>query len=226
MWDKGKLASAIDHTLLRPTATPTDIEKLCKEAMAYRFASVCVNPCFVSLASRILKDTGVKTCTVIGFPLGANETDIKLKEAERALEQGASELDMVINIGMLKSQELSYVAQEIRKMVDIAAAGQSIIKVIIETCLLTEEEKIAACKIAADNGAAFVKTSTGFNGPGATVEDITLMRQVVGPKLGVKASGGIRDLPTAMLMLEAGATRLGTSSAVSIMEEFVRNAEQ
>ncbi|MGB9662006.1 MAG: deoxyribose-phosphate aldolase [Moorellaceae bacterium] len=226
MWDKGKLASAIDHTLLRPTATPTDIEKLCKEAIAYRFASVCVNPCFVSLASRILKDTGIKTCTVIGFPLGANETDIKLKEAERALEQGASELDMVINIGMLKSQELNYVGQEIRKMVDIASAGQAIIKVIIETCLLTEEEKIAACKIAADNGAAFVKTSTGFNGPGATVEDVTLMRQVVGPKLGVKASGGIRDLRTAMLMLEAGATRLGTSSAVSIMEEFVRNAEQ
>lgn len=219
------MAAVIDHTLLKPTATPADIEKLCKEAIAYQFASVCVNPCFVSLASKILKETGIKTCTVIGFPLGANETYTKLKEAEKALEQGASELDMVINIGMLKSKELNYVGKEIREMANIASGNNAIIKVIIETCLLTDEEKITACKIAADNGAAFVKTSTGFNGSGATVEDVILMKRVVGHNVGVKASGGIRNLRTAMSMLEAGATRLGTSSAVLIMEELIHSTD-
>ncbi|MGI6284680.1 deoxyribose-phosphate aldolase [Neomoorella humiferrea] len=218
VWDKKALAAVIDHTLLKPQATPEDIVRLCEEAINYRFASVCINPCYVSLASRVLRGTGVKTCTVIGFPLGANETSIKIKEAQKAIEQGASEIDMVINIGMLKSKEFSYVGKEIKDIVDVATKEQAIVKVIIETCLLDKEEKIAACKLAIENGAAFVKTSTGFNGPGAAVSDIILMRETVGDKIKIKASGGIRDYQTAIAMLEAGANRIGTSSGVAITE--------
>ncbi|PRR73332.1 deoxyribose-phosphate aldolase [Neomoorella humiferrea] len=222
-WDKKALAAVIDHTLLKPQATPEDIVRLCEEAINYRFASVCINPCYVSLASRVLRGTGVKTCTVIGFPLGANETSIKIKEAQKAIEQGASEIDMVINIGMLKSKEFSYVGKEIKDIVDVATKEQAIVKVIIETCLLDKEEKIAACKLAIENGAAFVKTSTGFNGPGAAVSDIILMRETVGDKIKIKASGGIRDYQTAIAMLEAGANRIGTSSGVAITEA-IRNS--
>ncbi|WP_338825936.1 Deoxyribose-phosphate aldolase [Moorella thermoacetica] len=218
VWNKETLAAVIDHTLLKPQAKPEDIERLCEEAINYHFASVCINPCYVSMASKILSGTGVKTCTVIGFPLGANETSIKVKEAQKAIEQGASEIDMVINVGMLKSKILTYVSNEIKEIVDIATKGNAIVKVIIETCLLDKEEKITACKLAVENGAAFVKTSTGFNGPGAQVSDVALMRETVGYKIGVKASGGIRDYQTAVAMLEAGASRIGTSAGVAIIE--------
>ncbi|GAF25357.1 deoxyribose-phosphate aldolase [Moorella thermoacetica Y72] len=218
VWNKETLAAVIDHTLLKPQAKPEDIERLCEEAINYHFASVCINPCYVSMASKILSGTGVKTCTVIGFPLGANETSIKVKEAQKAIEQGASEIDMVINVGMLKSKILTYVGNEIKEIVDIATKGNAIVKVIIETCLLDKEEKITACKLAVENGAAFVKTSTGFNGPGAQVSDVALMRETVGYKIGVKASGGIRDYQTAVAMLEAGASRIGTSAGVAIIE--------
>ncbi len=218
VWNKETLAAVIDHTLLKPQAEPEDIERLCEEAINYHFASVCINPCYVSMASKILSGTGVKTCTVIGFPLGANETSIKVKEAQKAIEQGASEIDMVINVGMLKSKKLTYVGNEIKEIVDIATKGNAIVKVIIETCLLEKEEKITACKLAVENGAVFVKTSTGFNGPGAQVSDVALMRETVGYKIGVKASGGIRDYQTAVAMLEAGASRIGTSAGVAIIE--------
>ncbi|MDN5326177.1 MAG: deoxyribose-phosphate aldolase [Moorella sp. (in: firmicutes)] len=218
VWNKETLAAVIDHTLLKPQAKPEDIERLCEEAINYHFASVCINPCYVSMASKILSGTGVKTCTVIGFPLGANETSIKVKEAQKAIEQGASEIDMVINVGMLKSKKLAYVGNEIKEIVDIATKGNAIVKVIIETCLLEKEEKITACKLAVENGAVFVKTSTGFNGPGAQVSDVALMRETVGYKIGVKASGGIRDYQTAVAMLEAGASRIGTSAGVAIIE--------
>ncbi|BCV22694.1 deoxyribose-phosphate aldolase [Moorella sp. Hama-1] len=217
-WNKETLAAVIDHTLLKPQAKPEDIQRLCEEAINYSFASVCVNPCYVSLAAKMLTGTNVKTCTVIGFPLGANDTSIKVKESQRAIEQGAQEIDMVINIGMLKSRELAYVGKEIKEIVNVATMGNGIVKVIIETCLLEHDEKIIACKLAVDNGATFVKTSTGFNGPGAQINDVALMRKTVGENVGVKASGGIRDYQAALSMLAAGANRLGTSSGVVIME--------
>lgn len=208
----------IDHTLLRPDATPAQILRLCDEAKSYGFASVCVNSIYVPLAVNRLQGSQVKVCTSIGFPLGATTTLIKVVEARDAIASGATELDMVINIGALKAGDYDLVRRDIEAVV--RAAGSSVmVKVILETCLLTDEEKEKACLLAREAGAAFVKTSTGFALKGATVEDVRLMRRVVGPNMGVKAAGGIRDFNTAMKMIVAGATRLGTSSGVSIVEE-------
>lgn len=210
-------AALIDHTILAPQAAKENVEKLCREAMQYGFHSVCVNSSFVYYCARLLKDSDVKVCTVIGFPLGAMSTAGKAAEAEQAILDGASELDMVIHVGMIKSGDWDYVKQDISSVVE-AAKGRAIVKVILETCLLTDEEKIKACQICREAGADFVKTSTGFSSGGATVEDVLLMRRAVGPDMGVKASGGIRSLQDAKAMVEAGATRLGTSSGVSIAE--------
>lgn len=211
------IASYIDHTLLKPDATVQQIDKLCAEAAEYHFASVCVNPWFVPRCVKNLKDTGVKVCTVIGFPLGATTTETKVFEALQAIRSGAEEIDMVINVSAMKSGSFQAVEQEIQALA-AAAEGSALLKVIIETCLLTEEEKIRACQIAKRAGADFVKTSTGFSTGGATVEDIALMRKTVGPEMGVKASGGIRDYATARAMIEAGATRIGASAGVAIVK--------
>ncbi len=209
------IASLIDHTLLKANATQEEIVKLCEEAKKYGFASVCVNPVYVSLCKQLLKGTNVKVCTVIGFPLGATTPTVKAIEAKEAIANGADEVDMVINIGALKSGNYQLVLDDI-KAVREATRGK-ILKVIIETAYLTREEKIKACELAKEAGADFVKTSTGFGPSGATVEDVMLMRQVVGPKLGVKASGGIRTLEDAKKMVEAGATRIGASASVAIV---------
>lgn len=205
----------IDHTILKPDAKRSDIEKICKEAMQYSFASVCVNSCYVSLVRNLLKDSKVKVCTVIGFPLGACSTEAKVCETQKALLDGANEFDMVINVGALKSGEYEFVLNDIKEVVE-TVGNKGIVKVIIETCLLTEEEKTKACQIAKTAGAHFVKTSTGFSTGGATTEDIKLMRSVVRNEMGVKASGGIRDYKTAMEMISAGANRIGASASVSI----------
>ncbi|MFC5542097.1 MAG: deoxyribose-phosphate aldolase [Bacilli bacterium] len=210
-------ASLIDHTLLKPDATEDQIKQLCEEAKKYRFASVCVNPCWVKYCKSLLQDTSVKVCTVIGFPLGATTTATKVFETAEAIEQGADEIDMVINIGFLKARDYERVKDEMKQVVD--AASNRIVKVIIETCLLTDEEKVKACQLAVEAGAAFVKTSTGFSSGGATVEDVALMRKTVGEQMGVKASGGIRNLSDMIKMMEAGANRIGTSSGVKIIEE-------
>src|SRR5690554_2537253 len=207
----------IDHTLLKPEATYREIEKLCREAEEYGFVAVCVNPAHVRQAAKLLQKTGVKVCTVIGFPLGASVPLTKVVEAREAIADGAAEVDMVINIGALKSGDYELVFRDIKAVVD-AAAGQALSKVIIETCLLTDEEKVKACLLAKEAGADFVKTSTGFNKGGATVEDVTLMRKTVGTAMGVKAAGGIRDRRTAEKMAKAGANRLGTSSGVAIIK--------
>ncbi|MBO7605762.1 MAG: deoxyribose-phosphate aldolase [Elusimicrobiaceae bacterium] len=207
------LASYIDHTLLKPIATKADILKLCEEAKQYHFASVCVNPCWVSLCAEILKGTGVKVCTVIGFPLGANTSEIKAAEAALAIKQGADEVDMVINIGALKEGNTDYVYQDI-STVRKASEGK-ILKVIIETSYLTDEEKKIACKISAKAGADFVKTSTGFSDAGATAEDVKLMKEASG--INVKASGGVRTKEDALNMINAGANRLGASAGVKII---------
>ena len=214
------LAALIDHTLLKPQATQSDVETLCHEALKFHFASVCVNPVYVPIAAAILHAPEVKVCTVIGFPLGANHTSTKLAEAHTALAQGATELDMVIHIGALKAAQDEIVSADVRAICDAAHASNAICKVIIETCLLTDEEKVRACRISATAGADFVKTSTGFSTAGATVEDIALMRTVVGPHIGVKASGGIRTLDDLLKMVQAGATRIGTSSGPKILQEF------
>lgn len=216
------LAKLIDHTLLKPEATPEAIAKLCSEAKAFGFASVCVNPCHVGRAAVLLKGSGVKVCTVIGFPLGASTHITKAFEVRDAIANGADELDMVINVGALKAQEYQVVQRDIEAVV--AAAQGRTVKVILETGLLTTAEKIKACEIAKAAGASFVKTSTGFGPGGATVEDIQLMRATVGPKLGVKASGGVRDRETALRMVAAGATRIGTSSGVTIASGEVATA--
>ena len=213
-----ELASYIDHTLLKPDATREQIETLCHEAIEYGFASVCVNPCYVSLASSILKDTKVKVCTVIGFPLGATTKETKVFETKKAISEGADEIDMVINIGALKGGDVETVREDIKAVVE-ASAGE-IVKVIIETCLLTDEEKRIACKLSKEQGAAFVKTSTGFSHGGATAEDIKLMRDAVGALMGIKASGGVKTVKTVLLMIEAGATRIGTSSGVAIVRNL------
>ncbi|NLM22993.1 MAG: deoxyribose-phosphate aldolase, partial [Firmicutes bacterium] len=192
--------------------------ELCREAVHYQFASVCINPCYIAVAARELRGSGVKTGTVIGFPLGATTREVKVFEAEQAMRNGAEELDMVMNIGALKAGLREAVAGEIRAVVE-AARGKALVKVIIECCLLTEEEKIAACQIVQEAGANFVKTSTGFASGGATVKDVRLIRQTVGPDMGIKASGGIRDYRTALAMIEAGANRIGTSSGVAIFRE-------
>jgi len=213
-----ELAKLIDHTLLKPQAAKNDIQTLCEEARRYSFASVCVNPYHVLWAASLLRGTEVKVCTVVGFPLGANNRGVKVQEAQKALLEGASELDMVINLGALKEENYSLVAQDIRGVVQ-AAHGQALVKIIIETCYLTDSEKIKVCLIAKEEGADFVKTSTGFGSGGATVEDVRLMRETVGPQMGVKASGGIRDLATAKAMIAAGANRLGTSSGIAIIQK-------
>ncbi|WP_202404767.1 deoxyribose-phosphate aldolase [Shimazuella alba] len=209
-------AKMIDHTLLKPEATQEEIIKLCAEAREYGFASVCVNPVWVKVAAEELKGSNVKVCTVIGFPLGASTTAVKRFETEDAIKNGAEEVDMVMNIGLLKSGEDEVVEADIRSVVE-AARGKALVKVIIETSLLTEEEKVRACEISMRASADFVKTSTGFGSGGATVKDVLLMRKVVGNKLGVKASGGIRDWNDLKSMLEAGANRIGASSGVKIM---------
>ena len=210
------LASMIDHTLLKPDATRGDIETLCREAAQFCFASVCVNPNWVPLCRELLRGSGVKVCTVIGFPSGAHAPDVKAYEARRAIEQGAEEIDMVINIGALKSKDYALVEQDIRGVVQ-AAGRDTVVKVILETSLLTREEKIMACSLAKAADADFVKTSTGFAGGGATVEDIQLMRETVGPEMGVKASGGVRTRDDAEKLVAAGATRLGASAGVKIV---------
>jgi deoxyribose-phosphate aldolase len=211
------IAKYIDHTLLKPEATKDAILKIVEEAKEYEFASVCVNPHWVPLCYEHLKNTEVKVCTVIGFPLGATSTETKVYETKQAISNGATEVDMVINIGELKSGNEDFVKQDIQAVVE-AAKGKALTKVIIETSLLSEEEKVKACQLAKEAGTDYVKTSTGFSGGGATVEDIALMRKTVGPDLGVKASGGVRDLAQAKAVIEAGATRIGASSGVAIVQ--------
>lgn len=206
----------IDNTALKPDCTPDVIEKLCKESIEYGCASVCVNPAYVPMVSKLLKGTEVKVCTVIGFPLGMNASEVKAFEASYAEKQGAEELDMVINVGMLKSGNYEYVQKDIEAVVK--ASGGKLVKVIIETCLLTDEEKVKACELAKAAGADYVKTSTGFSTGGATTHDIALMRKTVGSDMGVKASGGIRDYETAKAMIEAGASRIGASSGKKIVD--------
>lgn len=210
--------SMIDHTLLKPDARKEDIFQLCQEAKKYKFEAVCVNPYYVAYCKELLKDTGVKIATVIGFPLGANTKETKAFETLNSINKGADEVDMVINIAALKNGEYQVVKDDIEAVVDIASYRAQV-KVIIETSLLDEEEKKKACQIALEAGADFVKTSTGFSGGGATVEDVKLIKATVGEKMQIKASGGIRDLKTAKMMIEAGATRLGTSSGIKIVEE-------
>src|SRR5881275_1720948 len=212
-------AALIDHTLLKPEAAEADIRKLCEEAAQFGFASVCVNPSWVKTAAQFLKGTGVPVCTVIGFPLGATLPDVKAYEARRAIFDGAREVDMVINIGALKSGDDCLVEHDIRSVVEVAHEYGVTCKVIIETALLTDDEKVRACQAARNAGADFVKTSTGFSKGGATVADIALMRRVVGPELGVKASGGVKNIDDARAMVEAGATRIGASVGVKIAQE-------
>ena len=213
--NKKTIAAMIDHTLLKPEAIPAQIEKLCAEAEEYHFASVCVNPVYIPLAARLLKGTGVKVCCVVGFPLGAIAPEQKAAEAASCAAMGAEELDMVIHVGAAKAGDWALVQRDIEGVVK-AAAGHTV-KVIIETCLLTDEEKVKACEAAKAAGAHFVKTSTGFSTGGATTHDIALMRKTVGPEMGVKASGGIRDYETAMAMIEAGANRIGASAGIAIV---------
>ena len=215
--DKKEIAKYLDDTLLKADATPEQIVKICEEAKTYGCASVCVNSGYVPLVSKELAGSEVKTCCVIGFPLGACTSEAKATETTDSIEKGANEVDMVINVGRAKAGEWDYVKSDIEAVVK-AAAGKALVKVIIETCLLTGEEKIKACQVAKEAGADFVKTSTGFSTGGAKVEDIRLMRETVGPDMGVKASGGVRDFEKAQAMIEAGATRIGTSSAAGIVE--------
>ena len=211
------IASMIDHTLLKQDATGEQIDRLCAEAAEYHFASVCVNPYYVVRCVKNLKGTGVKVCTVVGFPLGATTMETKVFETLQAVASGAEEIDMVINVCALKSGHIRGVEQEIQAMA-AAVEGKAILKVIIETCLLTDEEKVLACQIAKRCGADFVKTSTGFSTGGSTVEDVALMRRTVGPEMGVKASGGIRDYAKAKAMIDAGASRIGASAGIAIVE--------
>ena len=215
--DKKTIASMIDHTLLKPEATPAQVEKLCAEAAEYHFASVCVNPVYIPLAARLLDGTGVKVCCVVGFPLGAIAPEQKAAEAASCAAMGAEELDMVIHVGAAKAGDWALVQRDIAGVVK-AAAGRTV-KVIIETCLLTDEEKVKACEAAKAAGADFVKTSTGFSTGGATVEDVALFRANIGPDVRIKAAGGIRTFEQAQAMLDAGADRIGASALVGLMEE-------
>jgi deoxyribose-phosphate aldolase len=212
------LARMIDHTLLKPDATQEQIAQLCFEARKYGFASVCVNPTWVELCAQLLKGSDVKVCTVIGFPLGATEEEVKAFDTRLAIEQGATEIDMVINIGALKARDLELVARDIHGVVTAAHERGAIVKVIIEAVLLTDEEKTLACLLSKEAGADFVKTSTGFASGGATVHDVALMRKVVGPEMGVKAAGGVRTFEDAEQMVRAGATRIGASAGVKILQ--------
>ena len=216
---KAEVAQMIDHTLLKPEATKEQIKALCEEAKEYGFHSVCVNSSYVPYCAELLKDSEVAVCTVVGFPLGAMSTKGKAAETEIAVKDGATEIDMVIHVGMIKSKDWDYVSEDIKAVV--AAAGEGVlVKVILETCLLTDEEIVEASKVAKAAGADFVKTSTGFSTGGATVKDVKLMREAVGPELGVKASGGVRDAAFAKEVIEAGATRLGASAGVAILEDW------
>ena len=215
----GDVASSIDHTLLKPDATATDVDRLCREAVEWRFATVCVNPTWVAHAARRLKESGVGVCAVVGFPLGATTPDVKQYEARRAIFDGATEIDMVINVGALKSGDVRLVSDDIRMVVAAGEPCGVITKVILETALLTDEEKVTACTIAKAAGADFVKTSTGFGPGGATTADVALMRRVVGDEMGVKAAGGVRDLGQVKAMMAAGATRIGASAGVRIVRE-------
>ncbi|UGB29573.1 MULTISPECIES: deoxyribose-phosphate aldolase [Bacillaceae] len=219
-----KIAKMIDHTALKADTTKETVEKLCQEAIEFQFASVCVNPTWVETAAQLLKDSEVKVCTVIGFPLGANTPETKGFETKDAIFKGATEVDMVINIGALKDKNDELVQRDIEAVVE-AAKGKALTKVIIETSLLTEEEKVRACELAVKAGADFVKTSTGFSTGGATVEDIALMRKTVGPDIGVKASGGVRDTEGAEALIAAGATRIGASSGVAIVKGEVSTSD-
>lgn len=220
------IARMIDHTLLKPEATLDEIRQLCDEAKQFSFASVCVNPGYVKFCYDQLKNTNVKVCTVIGFPLGANTTETKRFEAKQAIENGAREIDMVINIGMLKSGNYDYVLNDIQQIVLEAKPKRVIVKVIIETCLLTDEEKIKACILSKEAGADFVKTSTGFSKGGATAGDVALMKYVVGGSVGVKASGGIRSREDAELMIASGADRIGASASVKIVQNIKDNSSK
>lgn len=212
------LAGLIDHTLLKPEATEQEIIKLCQEARQYQFASVCVHPIWVKTCAKELHDTGVQVCTVIGFPLGANKPEVKAFETSQAVADGATEVDMVIHIGALKSGNDELVLRDITAVLE-ATQGKALVKVIIETALLNQEEKVKACKLSQQAGADFVKTSTGFSTGGASIEDVVLMRQTVGTSMGVKASGGIRDKKTCLQLYAAGANRIGTSSGVAIVSQ-------
>jgi len=215
----GSVAGMIDHTLLKPDATRQDIEKLCREAAEFHFATVCVNPAWVSLSSRLLRGSGVGVCSVVGFPLGATTADVKHYETRRAIFDGATEIDMVINIGALKSGDLQVVERDIAAVVQPCREANVVSKVILEVALLTDDEKIAACTLSKTVGADFVKTSTGFASGGATAHDVALMRRVVGADMGVKAAGGVRDYEGLKAMVAAGATRVGASAGVKIVQE-------
>lgn len=219
------VARLIDHTALKPETTQQEIVELCTEARTYDFASVCVNPTFVPLAAALLADSPVEITTVVGFPLGANRTGVKVFETEQAIQDGATEIDMVINIGALKAQDYQTVLEDIAAVVQAAHRGGAIVKVIIETALLTDEEKAIASRLAKTAGADYVKTSTGFGPGGATVEDVALMRETVGPEMGIKAAGGIRSYEDAQQMVAAGATRLGASAGVKIAQQAAAQQE-
>ncbi|MEZ2389749.1 deoxyribose-phosphate aldolase [bacterium RCC_150] len=212
------IASYIDHTLLKPEASEAEVRQLCAEAVEYKFKSVCVNPIWVKTATTALKGSGVLTCSVVGFPLGATPSDVKAFEARGAVLDGADEVDMVINIAAARAGDKGALVDDIKAVAEAVHAGEAILKVIIETSLLNDEQKVLACQAAVEAGADFVKTSTGFNGGGATVEDVALMRKAVGPDLGVKASGGVRSLADAQAMIAAGATRIGASSGIAIVK--------
>jgi deoxyribose-phosphate aldolase len=215
----GALGHMIDHTLLKPDATQDQIAQLCFEARKYSFASVCVNPSYVRLCAELLKGSPVVVCTVVGFPLGATPTEVKVYETQQAIRDGASEIDMVINVGAVKSRDYELAERDIASVAAACRAGNALLKVIIEAALLTDEEKVVACQLAKVAGADYVKTSTGFGPGGATAADVALMRRVVGPTIGVKAAGGIRTLADAQEMIAAGASRLGASASVKIMQE-------
>jgi deoxyribose-phosphate aldolase len=213
-----EISKYIDHTILKPDATIEEVKKVCSEAKQYNFASVCINPYYAKLVSKELAGTEVKTCVVIGFPLGANNKEVKAFEATNAVANGAQEVDMVINISALKDKEYDVVEEDIKEVVN-CVKGKAVVKVIIECCLLTKEEKVMACKLSLKAGADFVKTSTGFSTSGATIEDVKLMRETVGENVGVKAAGGIRDYKTTMEMINAGASRIGASAGIAIVKE-------
>ena len=218
------IAATIDHTLLKPDATQDQIAQLCYEARKYNFATVCVNPTHVKLCAQLLKDSPVKVCTVIGFPLGATAPEVKAYETQQAINDGASEIDMVINVGALKSHDYDLVERDIASVVRTAHANNAIVKVIIEAALLDDREKIIACELSRQAEADFVKTSTGFGPGGATAEDVMLMRKVVGPDIGVKAAGGVKNYGDAQRMIAAGATRIGASAGIKIVQEAGANA--
>lgn len=213
--DKNRIASYIDHTLLAPTATKDAIKSLCEEAVTYHFASVCVHGSYTSMCAKLLEGSNVKVCTVVGFPLGSSSSESKAFEAEQAIRDGSDEIDMVLNIGRLLSGDNEYVLHDIKRVKE--ACKERVLKVIIETALLNEEQKRVASEIVKESGADYIKTSTGFSHGGATVEDVELMKSIVGEKIGVKAAGGIRSYQKALQMIEAGASRLGTSSGVAII---------